>query len=256
MLMPPDMDPNVRTVLADLNRDFYARFAGDFARTRRGWPPGFNRILPYLSQVANVLDLGCGNGRFMAFLAEHGWLGNYLGIDSSRQLLDAAVRAAEARVEPAGLNAHFSCLDLLDSDWPLLLSNSAPEAIVALAVLHHIPGAGQRARFLEACAGLLPTHGILVVSTWQFLSADRLRTRILPWETVGLTDADVETGDHLVSWGAGAAGRRYCAFIDRTELAREAREAGLELVEAFRTDGHEGNLNLYGIFRRTQRHVK
>jgi hypothetical protein len=87
------------------------------------------------------------------------------------------------------------------------------------------------------------------VSVWQFLSTSRLRARILPWSTVGLSTEDVEPGDYLLSWGEGAAGHRYCATIDEETLCALMTEAGLARVETFYADGHEGNLSLYGIFR-------
>jgi SAM-dependent methyltransferase len=128
-----------------------------------------------------------------------------------------------------------------------------PDAIVCLAVLHHIPGGDCRARLVKECAGLLPPAGMLILSSWQFLSAPRLQACILPWATVGLTDEDVERGDYLVAWGAGAAGQRYCAAIGRDELSDLAEKAGLSPVETFYADGHEGNLNLYGAFQSTAR---
>jgi len=239
------MDLKTCALLADLNRAFYATFAGDFARTRRGWPPGFDLILSYLPPGANVLDLGCGNGRFLAFLAARGWHGSYLGVDNDPQLLSFAQETA--RRSP-GVEAALMEADLMDAVWMGSLAGRHPDRIVCLAVLHHIPGRSNRERFVAGCAALLPPGGLLLLSTWQFLSADRLRARIVPWAIVGLGSGDVEPGDYLLAWGKGAAGHRYCASIDQRELCTLASEAGLTATEAFYADGKEGNLNLYGIF--------
>ncbi len=241
------MDAKTRTALADLNRAFYARFAGDFARTRQSWPPGFQGILPYLASSFNVLDLGCGNGRLLLFLAEQGWRGRYLGVDSSDSLL--AIARARARAL-AGIEAEFRLGDLLVPGWPAVLAGFSPDAAAALAVLHHIPGADDRAAFVAATGRILPPGGHLVLSTWQFLSSPRLRSHILPWPAAGLSAADVDPGDYLLSWGQGAAGRRYCAAIGEAEISLLAAQAGLDVVSTFRADGHEGNLNLYAILRR------
>ena len=48
----------------------------------------------------------------------------------------------------------------------------------------------------------------------------------------------------------GAAGQRYCASIGEDSLMALAADAGLQAVATFYADGHEGNLNLYGIFHR------
>jgi len=243
------MDPKTCAFLADLNRDFYAAFAEDFARTRRGWPPGFDIILAYLPSGTNVLDLGCGNGRLLAFLGAREWHGRYLGVDNDPHLLSLAQEAAHRcpTVESAFLQADL----LKDLTWRTNLTGSPPARIVCLAVLHHIPGRNNRVRFMAGCTALLPPGGLLILSTWQFLGADRLRARILPWTTVGLRSEDVEIGDYLLAWGEGAAGHRYCASIDEPELSALAAQAGLARIDTFRADGKEGNLNLYGVFERS-----
>lgn len=260
-----------------MNRAFYARFADDFARTRRGWPPGFERILPHLRPAANVLDVGCGNGRLLTFLAERGWAGRYLGVDSSAELLAVARESAgrgwtqmdtgqespESHLPTSARlcvppEVRFVQADLLQLDFIESVSVGVGfrrqlrfDAIACLAVLHHVPGAVQRARLVAECARLLAPGGVLIVSTWQFLGAPRLRARILPWTMAGLRDADVEPDDYLIAWGEGAVGQRYCAAIGADALCGLAARVGLATVETFYADGHEGNLNLYGVFSAT-----
>jgi hypothetical protein len=156
----------------------------------------------------------------------------------------------------------FAQVDLLSPGWPAAIdlecgahaerasSRSGWPAIACLAVLHHLPGEAERSRFLAEAAALLAPGGTLVISTWQFMTSARLRQRILPWETVGLHNEDVDPGDYLMAWGEGAAGQRYCAFIDQEALDRLAVEAGLSPVAVFHADGYEGNLNLYGVYER------
>jgi 2-polyprenyl-3-methyl-5-hydroxy-6-metoxy-1,4-benzoquinol methylase len=195
--------------------------------------------------------VACGNGRLLHFLAAEGWRGNYLGVDGSSRLLAEAQRAAP---QGTGRWVAFRQVDLVSADWPAAASFPSgewPDAITALAVLHHIPGKAHRMTFLQRCAGLLPAGGTLVVSTWQFMDAPRLRSRILPWETAGLDAEALEPGDHLLSWGQGAAGLRYCAAIDEPALRALAGRAELAPVAFFSADGLEGNLNLYGVFRKS-----
>ncbi len=247
------MNTETCAALLELNRRFYACFADDFARTRRSWPPGFERIVPYLRPAANVADLGCGNGRLLGFLAERGWRGRYLGVDSSSELL--AIAAAHARQHPA-IRSDFRRAELvmLDLATPLPLADELGraqwDAVALLAVLHHIPGRAHRLRLVAACADLLRPAGVLVISTWQFLTAARLRGRILPWERAGIRPEDVEPEDYLLAWGAGAAGLRYCAALDEMAVGQLAAAAGLTPETTFRADGHEGNLNLYSILRK------
>lgn len=237
------MNATICDALVALNRDFYARFADPFARTRQGWPAGFTLILPHLKPAANVVDLGCGNGRLLRFLASNGWAGDYAGIDSSAGLLAEAEQAAAAHPQ---VRARFIHADLMDAGWRRHL-RARGDAVACLATLHHIPAAANRGRFLAQCKTLLAPDGRLVISTWQFMASERLQRRVLPWETAGLRAEDMEPGDYLVAWGAGAAGHRYCAFIDADALAALAEEAGLAISCTYYADGHEGNLNLYAV---------
>ncbi len=241
------MDSVTVAALAELNRTFYAGFAADFARTRQSWPPGFQLILPHLLPAANVADLGCGNGRLLAFLAAQGWRGDYVGVDSNRRFLTLAEEAARERPE---VRSRFLLADLLSPGWAASLGDRNLAVVVSLAVLHHIPGRSNRAHFLLECAALLRPRGLLVLSTWQFMTTPRLRAHILPWELAGVREEDVEPEDYLLAWGEKAAGRRYCAFIEEEALLGLAAEVGLAPVATFRADGYERNLNLYGIFRR------
>jgi tRNA (uracil-5-)-methyltransferase TRM9 len=200
-----------------------------------------------------VADLGCGNGRLLAFLAENGWRGRYLGVDSSPELLAIAETEAGRR---AGVTSQWRKAELMtpDAAQQTSLSNDLGrgmwDAVVMLAVLHHIPGVAQRSRLLAACADLLQPQGVLIVSTWQFVGVPRLAARVLAWESVGISPEEIEPGDYLLPWGEDAAGQRYCAAIDELALCRLAEDTGFERVEAFCSDGHEGNLNLYGVFRK------
>ena len=192
-----------------------------------------------------MLDLGCGNGRFLSFLAARGWSGAYTGADSSETLLDIARQTTRGA---PGIEARFQLTDLLAPGWAAQFGNRPADAIVCLAVLHHIPGKANRERFVSDCAALLAPGGRLIVSTWQFMESKRLRTRLLPWEAIGLQQEELEPGDYLLGWGQGMAGRRYCASIGEADLADLAAAAGLIPVSTFFADGLEGNLNLYVIF--------
>ena len=84
----------------------------------------FSQIQPHLGR--NVLEVGCGNGNFTAFLAQH--CDRVTGVDLSSQYV------AEARSRLA----NSSHVKLLVADATRLNLNNAFDTIVLLDVLEHI----------------------------------------------------------------------------------------------------------------------
>lgn len=244
------MRPAVQAQLLDLNRRFYATVAVEFDRTRQGLPEGMLTLAQVLHArlpaPARILDAGCGNGRFARALAQAHVTGAYLGIDADARLLDLA---ATQTTNLPGLACRFAAADLAQPDWTA--AASAPyDAVACLAVLHHFPGYDLRRRILAELANLLAPGGLLALSTWQFLSVARFVDRSVGWETIGLSETDVEPGDALLTWNQGAHAVRYVHNLDREEVARMAADCGLVIADTFRADGKEGNLNLFATLIR------
>jgi len=239
------MNPIVRQRLLQINQEFYNRFAAQFAATRYGAQPGWEQIIPHFPPRCQVLDLGCGNGRFAAFLDERLTQVGYTGLDGSERLVTIARRRAG---ELARTQAEFRTVDLAQSGWQRELGDF--DVVVALAVLHHIPGFQARIAFVQAAASCLAPAGTLIFSNWRFLHNARMRRKITPWAAAGLTAAAVETGDALLDWKAGGqTGYRYAHQLDEAEVIELARLAGLRVVAQFQADGREGDLSLYSVLQ-------
>lgn len=236
------MQPDIVTRLLALNRSFYEQLAGPFARTRAHPQPGFARLLPFLPQpCTRVLDVGCGEGRFGRFLAKSGVEAEYVGVDFSSGLL----AEAEAAVADSFAHTSFVARNLAR---PEALDGLGTFSLIAcLAVLQHIPGRANRLRLLREMAQQLEPGGRLFLSTWQFMDSPRQRRKLAPWAEAGLEGAAVEAGDHLLTWQSGGFGLRYVAAIDAEETAALAEAAGLSILHQFRSDGREGELNLYTV---------
>ncbi|MBX7233060.1 MAG: class I SAM-dependent methyltransferase [Caldilineales bacterium] len=239
------MESVIRKQLEQINHDFYTRHAAGFAATRFGGQPGWSRIIAHFPPVCQVLDLGCGNGRFARFLDQHLQQVRYLGLDASASLIDIARR------ETAGLahtQAEFRPADLSGAGWEEA-AGGGWDTVVCLAALHHIPGLAHRSAFVSAAARLLAPAGVLILSTWRFRHSARMARKILPWATVGLASAQLEPGDYLLDWRQDGVGHRYVHEVDEAEIAALAAQAGLSVIEQFHADGREGDLSLYAVLR-------
>ena len=241
------MDERLIQRLNEINRSFYTDLADSFANSRSLAQPSFQRVLDLIPPAGRVLDLGCGHGRIAALLAAERPNCQYLGLDFSPDFIR---RAEENAQNLAGFSARFAVADLLQPDWSQTLAGRQFDVILALALLHHIPGYQARLDLLARSRELLIPGGRLILSTWQFTANARMRRKIVSWELVGVDPAGLEPGDHLLDWKRGGVGYRYCHLVDDVELARLAAGAGLELVETFRADGKEGDLSLFGMLER------
>ncbi|NCF66395.1 MAG: methyltransferase domain-containing protein [Chloroflexi bacterium] len=229
-------DEIVKKLLA-LNKVFYSRFAVTFAQSRDNPQPGFIDLMDNLPQPCErVVDVGCGNGRFGQFLRIYLPEFDYTGIDFTADLLTLAAE----RVEGSFFERDICRPGFLDK-----LGNF--DLIICLATMQHIPGRSNRLQLLlEMKKHLTPTGGIFLAN-WQFMSSLRQRRKIRDWELVGLNKNDVENGDYLLSWNREGSGLRYVCLIDTNDTAVLAEEAGLTIQNQFRSDGKEGNLNLYTV---------
>ena len=236
------MNPTTLSRLLDLNRQFYQTFGLQFSATRQRLQPGVMRILEQIGAIDSLLDLGCGNGELSRQLARRGYMGAYTGVDFSPALLEQASAA-----QPP--NFRFHQADLSSQDWDASLQIERYDAVLAFAVLHHLPGMELRLRVLRKIRLLLTATGHFIHSEWQFLNSPRLKTRIQPWEVVGLTASEVDPGDYLLDWREGGQGLRYVHHFSEAELEQLAAKAGFEIIESFLSDGDNHRLGLYQVWR-------
>jgi SAM-dependent methyltransferase len=149
-------------------------------------------------------------------------------------------------------------VDITEQGWKERLPAVAPavaaappfDCVVALAVLHHIPGFDLRAQVLRDVAGVLKPEGHIIVSTWRFLAHERMRRKIVDWDAVGIDESDLDPGDCLLDWKRGGRGFRYCHLVDEEEMEELAAASALVVRETFRAGGREGDLSLFAILDR------
>lgn len=239
------MQPSIAQRLIELNRKFYTDFGESFSATRGRIQPGVRRVLDTLDGNETILDLGCGNGELARTLARDGHRGTYLGLDFSLPLL------SDAELVPEGLSAEFREVDLtqLSAIGGQLSAISPWTLVTAFAALHHIPSVELRLEILQTVHELLPPGGHFIHSNWQFLNSPRLRSRVWEWSEAGLTESDVDENDYLLDWRSGGTGLRYVHHFSEDELAALAKSIGFDIVETFYSDGKEGNLGMYQVWK-------
>jgi SAM-dependent methyltransferase len=187
-----------------------------------------------------VLDVGCGNGRFGAYLAARlGGELSYLGLDASAELLDLARRRGGLPTDTTLLHR-----DLVAEPAAEALPAGRHSLVAAFGLLHHVPSFERRCELLGALAGRAEPGGRLALSIWRFGAFERFRHKQVPFPAP-LDSADLEPGDALLSFGEGPGVVRYCHFLDADEIDRLLESTALPCLDRFSADGREGELNEY-----------
>lgn len=236
-----------------LNEDFYNKVSNDFNRTRQKEWEGWKRIVKLIKKYKqpSILDVGCGNGRFLDFLLQSKIdFKSYCGIDSSEKLLKIARSKYDAQ------NITLKKQDILEK----LDINGKFDVIVMFGLLHHIPSKELRYKLINQLLDLTNNGGFLAVSVWSFMDSSEYGSKIKSNNEVieylsnklrfKISKLDFEENDFVLGWGDPNRAYRYCHYFDNAELA--------EMLNIFRNykavllDVKAGNdqLNKYIYFYR------
>ena len=104
---------------------------------------------------ANVLDLGCGNGRLFYSLKEK--CVNYIGLDNSTGLLK------QAKENLKGEDVKLISGDFLN----IPLEDNSVDIICAVASFHHLPSNEIRLQALKEMKRVLSPNGKVFISVWN-----------------------------------------------------------------------------------------
>jgi len=130
--------------------------ANSFESSYAGTPPwDIGRPQPAIMRLAeadqiigSVLDVGCGTGENLLYLAERGFAAT--GIDGA----PTAIRKARAKAKQRGLEAHFEVADALDLSVPTRQFDTVIDS-----GLFHVFSDEERVRFAESLGRVIRPGG-------------------------------------------------------------------------------------------------
>ena len=181
------MDNKTARLMCRLTNEFYKRNADSFSQTRAGAWSGWKTLADILrahkfdtltSQIS-VLDLACGNMRFLDFLmhefadeiGENTRL-DYFAVDNC----DALVHARTIQATSAAIHFHNTDITraLFDKKEPSsLIDISGCSLAVCFGFMHHVPLPEHRLRVLNALIDALEPGGFVAVSFWRFMTDEK-----------------------------------------------------------------------------------
>jgi len=203
--------------IAQLNNEFYSKNAESFDKSREFYWKGFENSLKYLKSGMQILDLGCGNARFLKFLSENKISINYLGVDSNDSFIESNKKKFP--------NDNFLKVDFINTEKVIL--DHQFDAVVGFGITHHIPSKDFRKIWFRNLGELVSQNGYLILSFWNFdKSKDDTQFKTNFYRK--------ENGDYFLGWKGDYSQHRYCHEYDQEEL-NEIKKiySNFEVIEEF-----------------------
>ncbi|MFH1401390.1 MAG: class I SAM-dependent methyltransferase [Parcubacteria group bacterium] len=220
------MDKDYAEYLLNKTKEDYNLIAEEFSRKRALiWPETKCLLDKYFFTGDKVLDLGCGNGRYLGYFSQKGLV--YSGVDISENLIKIA-----KEIYPS---VDFRVADALN----LPFSDDSFDKIAAIAVLHHMPSEETRIKFLKEAKRVLRPGGFLFITVWNFRE---FKEFFLLFKSIVLKIfklSKLDFGDFLKSWAQKT--ERYYHYFTKRELIDLPKKSGFEIKEIGIIKNKKGN---------------
>ena len=190
-------------------KEVYEEIAPHFSKTRVykwSWVIDF---LDSLKRDSIVYDLGCGNGRNM----NHGSL-KFIGIDNCENFISICK------------SKNFSVINSNITKIPL--DNNSADAIICIAVFHHLSSIENRIQSLLEMKRLVKQGGKILLSIWSINQPQKTRRSFNNY------------GNNIVLWNSyGKVYERYYYIFKLDEIKELIKRAGLIILNYDYSCGNE-----------------
>jgi SAM-dependent methyltransferase len=147
----------------------------------------WNCVRSFLDSLAPhsfVLDAGCGNGKNMMYRSDL----VHIGFDTCLGLLKSSRQNGSMVVQSNGLSSSFR--------------PNTFDAVICIAVIHHISTSEDRLRFLRSLANALQPGGKALITVWA--QEQDKKKKWIPLEG--------SVGDYLIPWDNRDDGQTYYRY--------------------------------------------
>ena len=190
-------------------KDVYENIAPHFANTRVYKWSWVIEFLDSLKDNSIVYDLGCGNGRNMNY-------GNlkFIGIDNCDNFISICKEKK---------------LNVINSNITKIpLNNNSADAIICIAVLHHLSTSENRLAALLEINRLIKSGGKILLSVWSINQPAKTRRDFN------------NHGNNIVLWNSyGKVYERYYYIFKLEELKNLIKKSGLIIINYQYSCGNE-----------------
>jgi len=203
---------NINNIEETNVKDVYEKIANHFSHTRVyswSWITEFLENIHSKNENSLIYDLGCGNGRNMNFKNL-----KFIGIDNCQNFIKIC--------KSKNLNVIKS--EITNTQLP---SNSA-DAIICIAVIHHLVSEENRLRALLEIKRLIKPGGKILLSVWSINQPKKTRRNFKSY------------GNNIVLWNNyGETYERYYYIFKIDELKSLIQKAGLFILNHTYDCGNE-----------------
>lgn len=223
------MNKETQEKLLKIVNDNYETIAGEFSETRkkRLWPE-LLKLAELVEDGANVLDVGCGNGRLRQAFTGKGI--RYVGIDNSANLIKLAAEDQALMIN----QQEFLVGDILALDKACRFDF---DFIFCIAVLNHIPGQNLQIKALEQMKAKLSRSGRIILTNWNLWNKPKFVKLIIESAFLRLIGQNkMDFGDVLFDWKKGIHSQRYYHAFTKCELKSLAKKTGLKIERLYKDE--------------------